>query len=361
MYKDSRPTETGAATASTPELWAATFRRATRMNAWRRFRFSLAKEWSLIERHISSGGYILDAGCGFGEWVSFLTQKGYRAEGLDFSKELIGRLRDVYPDLSWTQGNVTSLPYHADTFDGLVSWGVIEHEETGPLAALSEFHRVLKQGATVIVTVPLDSPAQRRSAGYLYHRTARQQTFFQYFFRVDELADCVRSVGFDVVDVGVLPNAVLQLVSPRLAARLRGLPFRAANFLVSALLSRVPRYCVMTYCVGRKRAEKEICDAHDDEQFRSTTSGMPRCGELHKPAASSKRRARLSNLCTGTGVTVGERSRTFIDTNRPNDHVRYHQDQTKLKEPYAPWAITKNLKSTIAEICASGSRRQSRA
>jgi len=227
------------------------------MNAWRMFRFSLAKEWSLIERYVRREGAILDAGCGFGEWVSFLSRKGYRAEGLDFSDELVKRLRETYPHLTWTQADVNHLPYEDETFDGVVSWGVIEHDEAGPRGALSEFHRVLKPQGTAIVTVPFDSPAQRRSADYLYHQSG-QQTFFQYFFRVDELAEQVRAAGFEVVEAGVLPNAVLQLVSPPLAARLHGLSFRAANFLVSTLFSRFSRYCVMTYCVGRKGNGRQV-------------------------------------------------------------------------------------------------------
>jgi ubiquinone/menaquinone biosynthesis C-methylase UbiE len=253
VYKDSRSIVSSADTASTPEMWALMFAKATRMNAWRTFRFGLTKEWALIRRHVPPGAAVLDAGCGFGEWVSFLSTKGYRAEGLDFSKELVSRLVETYPALKWTHGDVKSLPYADASFDAVVSWGVIEHDEAGPARALSEFRRVLKAGGVAILTVPVDSPAQRRAAAYLYHRTTERQVFFQYFMTAEELGEQSRTVGFEIVETGVLPNAVLQLVSPRLAARLTGLSFRLANFAVSTLLSRVHRYCVMRYCVVRKR------------------------------------------------------------------------------------------------------------
>ena len=223
------------------------------MNAWRMLRFSMTREWALIRRHVPRGGRVLEAGCGFGEWVSFLNRRGYRAEGLDYSAELVRRLVETYPTLQWRQGDVRQLPYESASLDAVVSWGVIEHDEAGPSRALSEFHRVVKQGAAVIVTVPIDSPAQRRSAEYLYYGTERPQTFFQYFMTREELRQHLVDAGFAVVDDGILPNAVLQLVSPAMSARLRGLPFRAANFAVSMLMSWIPKYCVMRYAVGVKR------------------------------------------------------------------------------------------------------------
>lgn len=253
MYRDVRPADTDPRTASTPESWARTFAAATRMNRWRMLRFTRTREWALIRRHVPRGARVLEAGCGFGEWVTFLSRKGYRAEGLDYSAALVDRLRDTYPDLRWTQGDVRALPYEDKSFDAVVSWGVIEHDEAGPAGALEEFHRVLEPGGVAIVTVPVDSAAQRRSAEYLYYGGERPQTFFQYFMTKEELHEQVRAAGFQVVEEAVLPNAVLQLVSPPLAARLNGLAFRAANFAVSTLMSSMPQYCVMRYAVAVKR------------------------------------------------------------------------------------------------------------
>ena len=75
MYKDTRPADPGAETASTPEMWAARFAHSTRMNPWRTFRFSRTKEWSLIRRHAPRGASILDAGCGFGDNGVYVTRR----------------------------------------------------------------------------------------------------------------------------------------------------------------------------------------------------------------------------------------------------------------------------------------------
>lgn len=253
MYKDTRPVQAEELTASTPAMWAETFARSARMNPWRTFRLRRSKEWALIRRYVGRGGAVLDAGCGFGEWVWFLDANGYRGEGVDFSTELISRLRDAYPQLTWKVGDINRLPYDGGLFDAVISWGVIEHDEAGPAQSLSEFRRVLRPDGVIIVTVPRDSQVQRRAAWYLYHRGKTPQAFFQYLMTADELSSHVVAAGFDVLEQGVLPTAVLQLVSPRLSARLKGLPFRLVNFAVSASLSWIPRYCVMRYCVARKR------------------------------------------------------------------------------------------------------------
>jgi SAM-dependent methyltransferase len=201
---------------------------------------------------VPAGGRILDAGCGFGEWVVFLNSRGYRAEGLDYSTELVKRLDDTYPGFAWKVGDIRAMDYADATFDAVISWGVIEHDEAGPGETLREFTRVLKPGGVVIVTVPLDSEIQRRSADYLYHRGAEPQVFFQYFMTEEELAAQVRGVGLHVEEQGVLPNAIIQLVSPQLSARLRGVAFRVVNLLTSTFMSWIPRYCVMRYCVASK-------------------------------------------------------------------------------------------------------------
>jgi hypothetical protein len=71
---------------------------------------------------------------------------------------------------------------------------------------------------------------------------------------VDELRDELRGAGFEIVEAAPLRGTVLQVVAPRLAARLRGIPFQIANLLGSLLFGRLHRYAVMTYCVARKPA-----------------------------------------------------------------------------------------------------------
>lgn len=252
MYKDYRAVEKPATTASTPEAWAENFAGATPLNARKERKLRATKEFELIQREIPAGGRILDAGAGAGDWVAFLNRAGYRAEGCDYSPALIERLRRTYPDITWTQTDIRSMPFDDDTFDGIVSWGVIEHDEDGPAAALKEFRRVLKRGGKIIVTVPRDSKEHRHASTYLYTKEGAPTAFFQYLMSDEELVEHVRSAGFDIVGNGMLPGAALPLVSPRITKLAPGPVYQVLNAAVAALLSNVARYCVMTYCVARK-------------------------------------------------------------------------------------------------------------
>lgn len=252
MHRDTRPAPESAPTASTPAMWASAFADSTRLKPRQEARFRRSREWNLIQRYVKPGGAILDAGCGFGEWVTFLRRNGYAAHGCDFSSELVQRLRQVYPESAWTCARVDETPFGPETFDGVISWGVIEHDEAGPGAAIREFLRLLKPGGVAIVSVPIDSVPQRRSAEILYRPPHVPQAFFQYFMTEEELAKEVADAGFVVVESGTLPVAVLQIVAPRLSRVLRGIAFRIANRLAVTVFSRFERFRVMRYCVGRK-------------------------------------------------------------------------------------------------------------
>jgi SAM-dependent methyltransferase len=240
VYAHQRPVSPGATTASTPETWAALFAASTRLGRRKRLRLSLMREARLIRRYVPRGSTILDAGCGFGEWVVLLRDAGYDAIGVDYSPELIRRLRQTYPDRAWVQADIRSLPYPPGTMDSVISWGVVEHDEAGPGAALREFHRVLRPGGVAIVSVPLDSPAARRAAVVQKGGPAGAHAFYQYLLSSDELRAEMTAAGFEVLELGT-----------RTSMRLGGLALRLANFAVYALLSWMRRYRVMLYVVAR--------------------------------------------------------------------------------------------------------------
>ena len=221
------------------------------MTADRTARFTSSHEWSIVRRVFPAGSRILDAGCGFGEWVHVLASHGYDAIGVDYSRELVERLRAAYPQSTWLQSDIRSMSLPDDHVDGVISWGVIEHDEAGPAAALRELFRITRPGGAVIVSVPRDSARQRRSSRAQFPDTG-SVAFFQYFMTEDELAQHVNDAGFLVEEVGSLAHGSFALLAPRAYSRASGLSLRLANRIGAVLLKPFPSFRGMNYCVGRK-------------------------------------------------------------------------------------------------------------
>lgn len=252
MYAEFHPVDVSGRTASTPEVWAARFAKSARLNKWRELRLGSWLEMKLIRRYIPPGARVLDAGCGYGEWVTLLRKRGYDAEGLDYSKGLVDRLKVEYPGTRWHLGDIRHLGDDLGTFDALISWGVIEHDPDGPGAALRELARILRPGGIGIFTVPRDDEANRAATRKKYPPTPGAE-FFQFYMTEAELAESMRGAGFDVVETGTTRMPSLDLVFPRTAGAPRTRLFGAAQ-IVFAFAARffTRRYDGIIYCVARK-------------------------------------------------------------------------------------------------------------
>lgn len=221
MYAEKRTVfiqTPGHSSASNPAFWAKNFSHSKPLSLYQRLTFSTDKRWKLIQKYITGHGKVLEAGCGFGEWVAFLQSRGVNGTGVDYSDDLIRQLRQVYPRFEWDHADIRNLPFEDKSYSGIVSWGVIEHCEEGPLAALKEFRRILASDGRVIVTVPLDSPYQRRASEVFFGDSTdqREKTFFQYFMTEADLRGHMKQAGLKVLETGRLGRAYLSLQFPRL-------------------------------------------------------------------------------------------------------------------------------------------------
>lgn len=256
MYKELRSvTDPNAKSASTPEMWATNFASSRKVNLIKKFKLLVDKRYRLICKYFKKGGTILDAGCGFGEWVSILNTMDFRVSGLDYSEELIGRLKITYPSNEWIQGRIEKIPLGDSTCDGIISWGVIEHNEDGPREALSEFFRVLKPGGHIIVTVPFeDTLAIQMSKGTPEIDARGAQRFFQYYMTKMDLENIIRECGFEVFEEGLCPPAALGKVLPNFYTRLARFPkIRLLMIhLFGAIFMWKTDWYFMLYGVGRK-------------------------------------------------------------------------------------------------------------
>jgi len=108
----------------------------------------------LFLKYLPKKGKILDAGCGFGKWVLFLTKRGYEIIGVDNNKLAIEKLKKFDSTIRVELGDVLHLNYPDNFFDAYISMGVIEHFEDGPKSVLKEAYRILKPNGLIFVSTP---------------------------------------------------------------------------------------------------------------------------------------------------------------------------------------------------------------
>lgn len=97
-------------------------------------------------------GPVLDAGCGPGQWTSFLAERGLPVCGVDLVPEFVGCARAQYPGLSFEVGSFEALDTPPGTLGGVLSWySLIHHNPKDIRTPLAEFARVIRSGGGLLV------------------------------------------------------------------------------------------------------------------------------------------------------------------------------------------------------------------
>ena len=165
-----------------------------------------------ILKHVPRHGKVLEAGCGLGRYVLYLSRLGIDIEGLDFHEPTVPALREwcskrgIQSAFRW--GDVTRLPYIDSSLAGYISLGVIEHFEEGPSIALDEAFRVLRPGGIAIISTPAVSFSQlyfrlrkflKAGANRVRGLPPMREKFEQYWFTRHQLSAFVNESGLTVV------------------------------------------------------------------------------------------------------------------------------------------------------------------
>lgn len=158
----------------------------------------------LLERpfttYLPKPGRILEAGCGIGQYVIALRQKGYDIEGIDFASETVDRVKAIYPDVPITYGDATNIDAENGAFAGYISLGVIEHRREGPEPFIREAARVLKGSGVAIFTVPYFNGLRRlKDCLGIYRTEVKPGKFYQYAFTLGEIRALIEDAGFNIL------------------------------------------------------------------------------------------------------------------------------------------------------------------
>ncbi|MFY9264177.1 MAG: class I SAM-dependent methyltransferase [Solirubrobacterales bacterium] len=99
-----------------------------------------------------TGRALLDAGCGTGLFSECACSRGAEVTSMDVGEALLERVAEKC-ESTRVVGDVTRLPFAAQSFDVVINTEVIEHT-LDPRRAVGELARVLRPGGTLILTTP---------------------------------------------------------------------------------------------------------------------------------------------------------------------------------------------------------------
>jgi SAM-dependent methyltransferase len=157
---------------------------------------------ALITRALPAVGAILEAGCGKGQYVMLLRERGWHVIGADQVLRPLAACRSVAP-VPLAAMKLEALAVRDGALAGYVSLGAVEHDSQGPDAILAEARRTLGAGGVLVLSVPYVNGWRRLATPWLRRRSEaarlRGDQFYQYLFTRRELLAALARHGFRLV------------------------------------------------------------------------------------------------------------------------------------------------------------------
>lgn len=149
---------------------------------------------------LSKGSKILDVGCGGGIKTKYISEKGYKVIGIDFSDKMIEIAKRENPELDFEVFDMFNINTIGQKFDGIFAQASLLHiPKDRAFEILEKMKNVLNNGGLLYVAVKgkrddgLDEEIKvEDDYGYQYER------FFSYF-SLDELKKYFNKLNLEII------------------------------------------------------------------------------------------------------------------------------------------------------------------
>jgi len=176
---------------------------------WHKYRNQAPTE--VIEFLKDKKGKILDLGCGSGR--NLIKLEGVKFYGVDFSKEQLKiaeesiKKEDI--DAALFKTECSKLPFEDNFFDAALFISVLHcmDKEKERKKSLEELYRVLKKGASVMISVwdknSMDLFKEKKVKEGFVNWKYNEKSYKRYYYFYDEkeLKDLLESIGFKIIKI----------------------------------------------------------------------------------------------------------------------------------------------------------------
>lgn len=150
---------------------------------------------------------LLDVGCGFGFFLRAAEARGFRAQGLEPSPEIVAEARKLVSG-EIKEGLVETVEYPAASFDVILMADVLEHVASAK-DVLSMIYTMLKPGGVIVVRVPdmhgllirVTHWVDRLTGGRINNGVERLWHYHTFGFTQKTLANFLSTAGFEIVEM----------------------------------------------------------------------------------------------------------------------------------------------------------------
>lgn len=140
-------------------------------------------------------GKLLDVGCGAGNAMQILQNKGWNVTGTDFDLAAVENARKKGLDVH--HGDLIDINFPANSFDEILCCNVIEHT-TDPKGLLEECYRLLKPGGHL--TMITNSSVSRGHKRFKQHWRGLEIPRHLQIFTPASLENLSRQAGFEIAE-----------------------------------------------------------------------------------------------------------------------------------------------------------------
>jgi SAM-dependent methyltransferase len=146
---------------------------------------------------VKGAGSVCDLGCGPGHVARYLHEHEAQVYGIDLSPELVERARRLNPGIEFQQGNMFALDAADATWVGITAfYSIIHVPRTDHVLVLAEMRRVLRPDGLLLLAFHVGD-------GVVHFDELWEQSVSIdfHFFRTEEVADSLRTAGFEVEEI----------------------------------------------------------------------------------------------------------------------------------------------------------------